>query len=127
MKLFYLSIYSSLINFRAPIDSSFSEDADILFGNDKKFCECALRIWNTIEASKEMEEETGVSCHLRYYGWLGSRPNLTAVYDNFVRIHKFQKVDGDKRTVFPYVAKTDIDEMEVNGGGNHQKAGGTPL
>ena len=87
-----------------------------------------MRIWNTIEASKEMEEETGVSCHLRYYGWLGSRPNLRAVYDNFVNIHKFQKADGDQRTVFPYVVNTDIDEMKLNNGGdNLQKAGGTPL
>ena len=118
---------SSLINFRAPIDSSLSEDAEILSETDEEFCECAMRIWNTIEASKEMEEETGVSCHLRYYGWLGSRPNLRAVYDNFVNIHKFQKADGDQRTVFPYVVNTDIDEMKLNGGDNLQKAGGTPL
>jgi len=114
-------------NVRAPIDSTLSEDAEILSETDEEFCECAMRIWNTIEASKEMEEETGVSCHLRYYGWLGSRPNLRAVYDNFVNIHKFQKADGDKRTVFPYVVNTDIDEMKLNGGDNLQKAGGTPL
>lgn len=69
------------------------------------YCECAERIWGTIEASQAWEEEqqrrrrrrqlsdtTGNDvvdetdkCHLRYYGWLGSIPNLEWV------IHKHSK------------------------------------
>lgn len=38
------------------------------------------RIWDIIEASNEAPSE----CHMRYYGWLGSQPNLAWIYDNHI-------------------------------------------
>jgi len=44
----------------------------------------ADRIWDTIDAS---EKSKGAKCHLRYYGWLGSLPNLKWV----LNIHSNRK------------------------------------
>ncbi|KAL3782075.1 hypothetical protein ACHAW5_000696 [Stephanodiscus triporus] len=43
-------------------------------------CECAGRIWDIIEASGEAPYD----CHMRYYGWLGSLPNVAWMYNNHV-------------------------------------------
>lgn len=74
----------------------------------------ADRIWDTIDAS---EESKGVKCHLRYYGWLGSLPNLKWV----LNVHSSRKsVKSDQDTIendsnifyFPIVS--DFDDNEGN-------------
>ena len=65
----------------------------------EKYCECAERIWAAMEASERLSnlsrgkehvdddengEITSKECHLRYYGWLGSKPNLRWLYGTHI-------------------------------------------
>ncbi len=134
-------------NVRAPL-STFAETI-ANNGNEEKndqegnrICECARRVRNTIEASMEMELTTGIPCHLRFFGWLGSRPNLEFVMNTFLPERKFCRDSGphqndncqdlnhdQHQTVFPYVQKADVEEMlgEEYDEKDSTKAGGSPL
>eukprot|EP00579_Thalassiosira_antarctica_P012296 CAMPEP_0201921626 /NCGR_PEP_ID=MMETSP0903-20130614/9899_1 /ASSEMBLY_ACC=CAM_ASM_000552 /TAXON_ID=420261 /ORGANISM="Thalassiosira antarctica, Strain CCMP982" /LENGTH=901 /DNA_ID=CAMNT_0048458619 /DNA_START=243 /DNA_END=2948 /DNA_ORIENTATION=+ len=75
-------------------------------------CECANRIWDTIEASNDAPSE----CHMRYYGWLGSSPNLTWTYKNHIPRSAFngaplQQNDAEtsKCAVFPFPTSDDFE------------------
>jgi hypothetical protein len=98
--------------------------------NEKgRSCECAERIWETIEASKDWENVHHKQCHLRYYGWLGSRTNLEFVIKVHIpkTKHSFRRRrhqsghDDDEYDdiqqqqhsmpgIFPFPIQADIDE-----------------
>ena len=58
--------------------------------NDREYTystECARRIWGAIDAGRDLEDaksDVRHRCHLRYYGFLGSIPNLDYVYNHHV-------------------------------------------
>jgi len=74
------------------------EDFDILLEDNVRapLEGCADRIWDIIETSKQQryrgeancDESDSHSehpgCHLRYFGWLGSIPNLRWIYDSHI-------------------------------------------
>lgn len=83
-------------------------------------CECANRIWDFIEASNydasgnkmgQVDDGNPMSftqvppCHLRYYGWLGSLPNLTWLYQCHIPRTGF---NGGIGTIFPFPTKHDM-------------------
>ena len=77
-------------------------------------CECANRIWDTIEASNEASHD----CHMRYYGWLASLPNMRWVYQNHIPRSAFngakQRYDGSNECiVFPRPITDDF-ELDSN-------------
>jgi len=104
---------------------------------------CAQRIYNTIEASQELEEESGKKCHLRYYGWLGSRPNLEFIIKKHIPRTRFVRTknhDKELSSIFPFPIKEDLefddnndfnDNQEEEGNDDEQKkkrkAGGTAI
>ena len=99
-------------NVRAPTEST--------LGDDERRCECAKRIWETIDASHAAaaadDGGSGLGpCHLRYYGWLGSRANLEWVIKTHAERTSFQLTrsrDDIRRgvaAVFPFPAAEDID------------------
>ncbi|KAL7533951.1 hypothetical protein ACHAXR_005546, partial [Thalassiosira sp. AJA248-18] len=64
-------------------------------------CECSNRIWDIIEASNAAPSK----CHMRYFGWLGSLPNLTWVYK-----HHLPRTGFDNAaTIFPYPTSDDFE------------------
>ena len=72
-------------------------------------CECANRIWDIVEASNEAP----VDCHMRYYGWLGSLPNMTWIYNNHMPRSSFNKTtmqydDSYKCAIFPFPTNEDF-------------------
>merc|ERR1712238_517536 len=58
--------------------------------NDREYTystECARRMWGAIDAGRDLEDakdDVRYRCHLRYYGFLGSIPNLDYVYNHHV-------------------------------------------
>ena len=113
---------------------------------------CAQRIWETIDASEEWEQANGNQCHLRYYGWLGSLPNLHWVLNTHVKRTEFRResIDNDTEegdshqgTVFPFPVTQDFDlspedtlsiiseepplTVPHQPTFGHQKPGGTPI
>jgi len=75
---------------------------------DTKYgCECANRIWDIIEASNNASSE----CHLRYFGWLGSLPNLNWVYNNHMKrsqLNETTSPDDDECIIFPFPTNDDF-------------------
>ena len=76
-------------------------------------CECANRIWDMIELSGElgkdgiaMQSDNLSSCHLRYYGWLGSLPNLNWVYQNHMPRKGYGAYD---MKIFPFPTNDDFE------------------
>ena len=126
-------------NVRAPISSISTSNnkthshtsASNLEGQEKSsHCECAHRIRETIAASKELEEASGKKCHMRYYGWLGSRPNLEFVMDTHCERTKYKRENGFRNyndnpdtdtdintdhgsapSVFPFPITSDIEQF----------------
>ena len=112
-------------NVRAPLFGAEGGDGGSAGGDLEaevdKYCECAERIWAAMEASErlsnasrgngqvdgdENEEITSKECHLRYYGWLGSKPNLRWLYETHIPRMR-ARVDWDDGSnggggVFPY-------------------------
>ena len=77
-------------------------------------CECANRIWDTIEASNEASHD----CHMRYYGWLASLPNMRWIYHNHIPRSAFNgakhSYDGSSKCiVFPRPTTEDF-ELDSN-------------
>jgi len=72
-------------------------------------CECANRIWDTIEASKSSASD----CHMRYYGWLGSSPNMAWVYKNHLSrstLNPLQKDNAARKcAIFPFPTSDDFE------------------
>eukprot|EP00804_Cyclotella_cryptica_P025644 CCRYP_002858-RA/>CCRYP_002858-RA protein AED:0.30 eAED:0.30 QI:0/-1/0/1/-1/1/1/0/545 len=85
-------------------------------------CECSDRIWDIIELSGNidvdeisaspneiktaMATEELTKCHLRYFGWLGSVPNLSWVYEK----HIPRKGLGTyEMTIFPFPTNDDFE------------------
>ncbi|KAL7470632.1 hypothetical protein ACHAXS_010882 [Conticribra weissflogii] len=86
-------------------------------------CECANRIWDFIEASNhdvkankigQVDNSNSVRftqvppCHLRYYGWLGSLPNLTWLYKCHIPRTGLYNKGGEKCAIFPFPTKHDM-------------------
>ena len=65
--------------------------------------ECAKRIWQLVEASSSR------GCHLRYYGWLGSAPNLTWVFSKHIPRKAFNRADGSDFSIFPLPTNEDFE------------------
>lgn len=65
--------------------------------------ECAKRIWQAVEASSSRE------CHLRYYGWLGSAPNLTWVFKKHIPRKAFNRAEGSDFSIFPLPTNEDFE------------------
>lgn len=123
--------------------------------DESKMPPCAKRIHECIEASHEWETESGKKCHLRYYGWLGSRPNLEFIIRRFSPKMRYQRKgkdcddNNDCTSFFPFPVTSDFDDDddEENGeastksqedadcetqhddksSNTPKKAGGTPL
>lgn len=78
---------------------------------------CATRIRAAIEASQEWEVENGKKCHLRYYGWLGSRPNLEFIINTHcprTRYKRKGKTECESSSIFPFPVTSDIDAHQTN-------------
>jgi len=96
-------------NVRAPITNA---NRGNLSEQDEMYCECAERIRNARDASLEWEEATGKKCHLRYHGWLGSRPNLEFVMNTHCPKMKFTRKDeNETQSFFPFPIPTDIEQF----------------
>lgn len=118
--------------------------------------ESARRIWETMDASGEWQRANGDHCHLRYYGWLGSLPNLHWVLNTHATRTAFTRessiADGledelPRATVFPFPITQDFglspeEDKEVSNEAEdvhdigdsahtptfgHLKPGGTPI
>lgn len=100
-------------NVRAPIYGSY----------DHSKCECAERIWSTLKASLDWENATGEKCHMRYYGWLGSRTNIDFVMTAHIPKTKYTNSSTQKQetvrlkdhgdydsSFFPFPIQADIEE-----------------
>jgi hypothetical protein len=115
------------------------EGFDLILEDNVRLCyDSAQRIWDTMDASESEE------CHLRYYGWLGSLPNLEWVLD----VHSERSglaAAPDKAFYFP-IPKDFDDLVDLHETGNsrsttipvtassscpkptaHQTPGGTPI
>lgn len=107
------------------------QDFDLIVEDNIRLChDAARRIWETIEANESEE------CHLRYYGWLGSLPNLEWVFDVHSERNGLPNAH-DKAFFFP--VPEDFNDVQ-NASGNaevdpsfssqstaHQTPGGTPI
>ena len=107
-------------NVRAPIFGASGggekESKEEVEAEVDAYCECAERIWATMEASERLSnaskeqdeantEEEGISskeCHLRYYGWLGSKPNLKWLYETHMPRMRARTDFDDGGVLFPY-------------------------
>ncbi|KAL7516052.1 hypothetical protein ACHAWX_001110 [Stephanocyclus meneghinianus] len=85
-------------------------------------CECSDRIWDIIELSGNigatevsastdstktaMATEEPTKCHLQYFGWLGSAPNLSWVYSKHIP-RKGLGTEGMK--IFPFPTNDDFE------------------
>ena len=141
-------------NVRAPIFGNNGDDDDEGGEDADMYCECAERIWATMEASERMSqseasstagEDSAKQCHLRYYGWLGSRPNLKWLFDvHTKRMRAREDWDDSHGAIFPYptveefrgdkpVPKRRNEEKDQNGpeeeeeGEEEEKGSGTPI
>jgi hypothetical protein len=116
-------------NVRAPI-SKFGILDDI-----QSYCEAARRIYETIDASNECEYETGRMCHLRYYGWLGSRANLEFVLNTHCPRTRFARKKEENLScpsVFPFPITSDFEfaqqeEHQDTDESDRIKPGGTAI
>lgn len=102
-------------NVRAPIFNC-DHDEDDEEEDDRKNNRpppCAIRIREAIEASQELEIATGTKCHLRYFGWLGSRTNLEFIINKHCPRTRYKREGLHKSiSVFPFPVTSDIDIEE---------------
>jgi hypothetical protein len=92
-----------------------SDEAAAATTNDWS-CECVNRIWDTIEASND--NEASHDCHMSYYRWLSSLPNMRWIYHNHIPRSAFNgakhSYDGcSKCIVFPRPTTEDF-ELDSN-------------
>ena len=98
-------------NVRAPI--SISSVMNAFNDNETRTPPCADRIRHTIDASEEWERETTKKCHLRYFGWLGSRPNLEFIIETHCPRSRYKRnntssAQADLPSFFPFPVTSDI-------------------
>jgi hypothetical protein len=62
------------------------EHFDVLLEDNVRFAvrDVAQRIWDCIDATTANSETTATPCHMRYYGWLGSQPNVHWIYSTYI-------------------------------------------
>jgi len=88
----------------------------------KVYCECAERIWATLDASTKLSaassiattnaEDSNKQCHLRYYGWLGSKANLEWIFTTHAkRMRDRADYDDSDGVIFPYPT---VDEFRAD-------------
>lgn len=114
------------------------EDIDVLLEDNTRVPpeDFANRIQRIIAASEDWSESTGQCCHLRYFGWLGSIPNIRWIYDWHIPAAGYQKVnEGSTDTnttvsVFPFPDKHDIEaslaqdkQSHSSDNGRHERDG----
>jgi hypothetical protein len=81
----------------------------LLEDNVRAPVECFVeRCWEIIDASREWSDKTGIPCHLRYFGWLGSIPNLRWMYDSHIP-SRGHICSGQRCTAFPFPTPKDIE------------------
>ena len=103
------------------------------YGDEAGWCECAERVWETLRASEGRSEMTGEPCHLRYYGWLGSRENVGWVLGEHAgRFREGGRRDGAGAgagplpVVFPFATPKDLGrDRPAPGRREGKEAGGT--
>ncbi|KAL7450172.1 hypothetical protein ACHAWC_002142 [Mediolabrus comicus] len=76
-------------------------------------CECASRIWDMIESSNNATDKP----HLRYYGYLGSKPNLKWLYSQHIPRKSFsdRAGEGDGCAIFPFPTNDDFVLDSIDG------------
>ena len=115
-------------NIRAPITVSTSRprNANNQFENNDAIPPCAMRIHESIQASQEFESEKGIKCHLRYYGWLGSRPNLEFIINKYIPRTRFErkgKTGLNAPSIFPFPVTSDFNVEEEEEDNNNNDTG----
>jgi predicted nicotinamide N-methyase len=89
-------------NVRAFVGLEEEDDNNIMSSSSS--CQCASRIWDLIEASNKAQDKP----HLRYFGWLGSKPNLTWLYNNHIPRKAFGTGEGNSSRIFPFPTNNDF-------------------
>lgn len=86
------------------------------------------RFRNIVQSSREWSKLTGDPCHLRYYGWLGSIPNLRWMYDSHIPSRGHVSEDSSRDgAVFPFPTQKDIqDDLEKRKASMTGLSGETP-
>ena len=90
--------------------------------DDGTSCECANRIWDIIEASKSAPQQ----CHMRYFGWLGSLPNISWVYNNHIPrsalSNRTSQNECDGRiALFPFPTANDFELDDIAASGQESR------
>jgi hypothetical protein len=99
-------------NVRAFVDDDIDNTSPACGNNLLASCECASRIWDIIESSNKIGTDDSASntlstCHLRYFGWLGSLPNLTWLYNKHIPRKSHGEHDG--MVLFPFPTNDDFE------------------
>lgn len=112
--------------------------------------DCGRRILEAIQASKEWEKELENTCHLRFYGWLGSTTNLDWIFDKHIHrasyVRRANDVAANYCSIFSFPMQSDIEQdfpvdddhltrgekgssivKESDGNKQHTKPGGNPI
>lgn len=96
-------------NVRAPVES------------------CAERLWGSIKASEEWTKQGNGDCHIRFFGWLGSIPNLKWILQTHAKKKCFTRTtdpsnqQGNNPTqaisifTFPLAEDLEADWEEIQG------------
>ncbi|KAL7548544.1 hypothetical protein ACHAWF_011829 [Thalassiosira exigua] len=91
-------------------------------------CECASRVWDAVDASGDAAE--GGECHARYFGWLGSAPNLRWIYGTHSPRRGFRTSNGCASFPFPttedFDATTSASDLEGESDGRVETAESPP-
>ena len=106
-----------------------NEDFDIILEDNVRapMEQSAKRIIESIRASEEFTKETGETCHLRYFGWLGSIPNLTWVLSTHAKRMAYKRKNVKDascidHTVFPFPVLADFGDLQNDvGEGQEEK------
>ena len=128
-------------NVRAFAGKADSGESPEGVGSSGWSCECANRIWDIIEASKGAPFD----CHMRYYGWLGSMPNMAWIFNNHIPRSAFNKAtmqNDASCVIFPFPTsedfmldsiistsgpkKEDLEQKGPNGDGQTTEASSAP-
>jgi GR25 family glycosyltransferase involved in LPS biosynthesis len=133
------SVLACLLAHLLAMNRLVEEDFDMILEDNVRLpiTSAADRIWETIEASQETIEP----CHLRYFGWLGSLPNLQWILNLHSKrqgLKQENPSDDNKAFFFPVLEDfsnleqhegflSEDGEVETFSAGAHKTPGGTPL
>ena len=106
-----------------------NEDFDIILEDNVRapMEQSAKRIIESIRASEEFTKEMGETCHVRYFGWLGSIPNLTWVLSTHAKRMAYKRKNVKDascidHTVFPFPVLADFGDLQNDvGEGQEEK------